>query len=91
MHCYRVYSRANCLLECKMDYAVENMNGSSDNCVPWYLPTSSRASDSDTNHTDDLRICYPWETKEFLELSSKVELILYTSALCMSTVMMKYT
>ena len=73
MRLHRVYSRANCLLECKMEYATKNMNGS-DNCVPWYLPTAAKASNSEGNQTD-LRICYPWETKEFLELSSKVKLL----------------
>ena len=41
MRLHRVYSRANCLLECKMEYATKNMNGS-DNCVPWYLPTAAK-------------------------------------------------
>ena len=35
---HQFYSESNCLLECKMEYAMNEMK-STDPCVPWYFPS----------------------------------------------------
>ena len=49
---HKNYTRANCLLECYLDYALSKM---STKCYPWYLPAP------ESGYTP----CDPWQTKEF--------------------------
>jgi len=50
------YSLSNCLLECSLTYALEQMNHSQ-LCTPWFLPSLSNPG----------TICDPWQAAEFDE------------------------
>ena len=60
---YKRYSFANCLLECEMEYAKEELAKESNgtNCVPWYLPNIESSNST---------MCDPWDALVFV---SKME------------------
>ena len=63
---HKVYSQANCILECSIKYArkeVAKMGTNFTNCTPWFYP------EVDQNLND---ICNPWETRSFQDLISSV-------------------
>ena len=49
---HRNYSQANCLFQCQVDYARNQMESK---CIPWYLPALD----------EHLKMCDPWETQNF--------------------------
>ncbi len=51
---HKKYSRASCLLECKIDYAAKMMGN--DSCIPWYLPTVDGYG---------LSMCDPWNAVDY--------------------------
>ena len=62
---HKIYSQSNCLLECSMDYAsqnVPNMGTNFSECIPWFYPVSDVES----------KMCDPWEQKAFQELMGEV-------------------
>ncbi len=52
---HNTYTQANCLLECQLDFAMETLS-INDSCLPWYFPT---------NDQESIRICNPWEARDF--------------------------
>ena len=59
MKIHKVYSQANCLLECSLFYAEEKLGSK---CFPWYFPTYKKSSS----------ICSPWETANFTKYFNNV-------------------
>ena len=57
MKVYKNYTYANCLFECSLLAANTNYN-----CFPWYFPVPD----------ENIKICNPWETHEFLNYMNSV-------------------
>jgi hypothetical protein len=63
------YSQANCLLECQMNFAIDNtswVDSVTNNlhyCTPWFLPK---------NDSTEINICDPWEAIAFTEAMQAV-------------------
>jgi hypothetical protein len=55
---YKDYTYTNCLFECSL-LAAKAKHG----CIPWYFPSGD----------DNITICNPWITKEFLEEMKKIK------------------
>ena len=55
---HQSYTRANCVFECELLYAFDQLNQT---CIPWYFPTLNQTSQP----------CDPFSTKEFLDFMSK--------------------
>ena len=62
---HKQYSQSNCLLECFIKFARNNMsvNIGADKCTPWFYPVT------DEYVTD---MCDPWETTEFQKWMTSV-------------------
>ncbi|XP_059085016.1 sodium channel protein Nach-like [Tigriopus californicus] len=73
------YSRANCLLECSMDYARNKLE---EKCIPWYFPTTD----------EQAKPCDPWLTKQFLNIMEQIhdETCSYCLPDCEGTVINDY-
>ena len=59
---HKVYSQANCFLQCKIGYVQGLMyqeNKTDGRCVPWFYPVEDRYL---------FEICDPWQTKQFQTL-----------------------
>ena len=62
---HKTYSQTNCLLECSLEYAAQNVARKGTNfteCIPWFYPVND----------GDNRMCDPWEQKAFQELMGAV-------------------
>ena len=59
MKIHKQYTYDNCIFECGLFFAQNNsVNG----CIPWYFPSAE----------DEILICDPWQTAEFLKLMAEV-------------------
>ncbi len=58
---HKEYSQTNCLLECyllKAQAMLSTQTNGSSKCTPWFFPFDD----------DSLRVCDPWETKQFYDI-----------------------
>ena len=58
---HKNYSKSNCYLECSLEYASKKVGKkhNSSQCIPWFFPV---------NDNSEVKICDPWEKKEFEEI-----------------------
>ena len=62
---HQEYSQSNCLFECGMQYAKQNvpkMNSNFTVCIPWFYPVANQ----------DIKMCDPWEQRAFQKLMSNI-------------------
>ena len=55
---YQIYTFSNCLLECLMKKALDQLG-----CIPWYLPQGQNST-----------LCDPWTARNFSTMMSSLEM-----------------
>ena len=65
MQIFTNYTQSNCLFECSILYAYENLRAKNNTeaCIPWYFPSPETIAN---------QICDPWQNDEFLLLMQSV-------------------